>query len=160
MRIQALSNGNEIVEIFGSDFRFFEPFKDADNDGSSYEVGDVFTDFNGNGKWDNYREYMENGDTAELDAIKVPDTTNPYHTFYYKSDVFPRVFFGTEEAKIVNFGNGYIKVITPAHAAGKVNLYLVNNDSGITNKVGYTYVSSKPTLTSIVLTLVEKQVKS
>lgn len=144
------SNGNDIVEIYGSDFRFFEPFKDADNDGSSYEVGDVFTDLNGNGKWDNYREYMENGDTAELDAIKVPDTTNPYHTFYYKSKVFPRVYFGTEEAKIVNFGNGYIKVITPPHAAGKVNLYVVNNDSGITNKMAYTYVSSKPALTSIV----------
>ncbi len=144
------SNGNEIVEIFGSDFRFFEPFKDADNDGSSYEVGDVFTDFNGNGKWDNYREYMENDNVAELDAIKVPDTTNPYHTFRYESEVFPRVFFGTKEAKIVNFGNGYIKVITPANAAGKVSLYLVNNDSGITNKMSYTYISSKPTLTSIV----------
>ena len=157
------ANGNEIVEIFGSDFRFFEPFKDADNDGSSYEPGDVFTDMNGNGKWDNYLTYLQNAgvnpitnlpnDQASYDAImgiRVPDTTNPYHTYYYSSKVFPRVFFGTKEAKIVHFGNGYIKVITPANAAGPVNVYLVNNDSGITNKVTYTYEASTPKLDSII----------
>lgn len=157
------ANGNEIVEIFGSDFRFFEPFKDADNDGSSYEPGDTFTDLNGNGKWDNYLTYLQNAnvnpvtnvpyDQESYDAImgiRVPDTSNPYHTYYYSSKVFPRVFFGSKEAKIVHFGNGYIKVITPANAAGPVNLYLVNNDSGITNKFTYTYESSTPKLTSII----------
>lgn len=157
------ANGNEIVEIFGSDFRFFEPFKDLDNDGSSYEPGDTFTDLNGNGKWDNYLSYLQNSgkdpvtgipydqDSFDrLTEVQKPDTSNPYHTYYYNSKVFPRVFFGDKEAKIVHFGNGYIKVITPAHASGPVNLYVVNNDSGITNKVVYTYEASAPKLNSII----------
>lgn len=150
------ANGNEIVEILGSDFRFFEPFKDADNDGSSYEPGDVFTDLNGNGKWDNYLTYLLNaGSDADsrqkIDAIKATEgLDNPYFDFYYKSNVLPRVFFGTQEAKIVHYGNGYLKVITPANASGPVNLYVVNNDSGISNKVTYTYESSAPKLTSVI----------
>lgn len=157
------ANGNEIVEIFGSDFRFFEPFKDADNDGSSYEAGDIFTDLNGNGKWDNYLTYLQNSgvnpttgvpyDQASFDAVtavRVPDSSNPYHTYYYNSKVFPRVFFGSKEAKIVHFGNGYIKVISPASESGPVNLYVVNNDSGITNKAVYTYKSSNPKLSGII----------
>lgn len=157
------ANGNEIVEIFGSDFRFFEPFKDADNDGSSYEAGDVFTDLNGNGKWDNYLTYLQNAginpstnkpyDQESYDAItkiRVADASNPYHTYYYSSKVFPRVFFGSKEAKVVHFGNGYIKVITPANAAGPVSVYVVNNDSGITNKMTYTFEASTPKVTSII----------
>lgn len=155
------ANGNEIVEIFGSDFRFFEPFKDGDSDGSSYELGDTFTDLNGNGKWDNYLTYLQNfsvdanglpnnaGSQAILDA-RVADSTNPYHTYYYSSKVFPRIFFGSKEAKIVHYGNGYIKVITPDNAAGPVSVYVVNNDSGLTNKVTYTYKASKPTISSII----------
>lgn len=157
------ANGNDIVEIFGSDFRFFEPFKDADNDGSSYEVGDTFTDLNGNGKWDNYLTYLQNSginpttglplDQASFDAvtgIRVPDASNPYHTYFYNSKVFPRVFFGTKEAKVVHFGNGYIKVITPPNVAGTVNLYVVNNDSGITNRMPYTYEASNPKINSLI----------
>lgn len=162
------SNGNDIVEITGSDFRFFEPYKDTVGapgytPPTPTESGDVFTDINKNGVWDDYLDiqdkaitYVRTNDPSFKDeydeymAIKSPYTLHPMYTFYFKSKTMPRVFFGNKEAKIIEYGKGYIRVLTPDQPKGDVDVYVINNDSGISNKVKYTYDSSAPKISNII----------
>jgi len=138
------SNGGEIVEIIGYEFRFYEPYENSVG-GASYDVGDSFEDLYANGVWDNLL-------SSSVDAgalTTVPELTNDYYETYYESVLLPKVYFGEKEARIVEFAKGYLKVITPEHTSGNVDVYVINNDSGVSNKVTYNYTASSPNITKV-----------
>ncbi|GAU77808.1 IPT/TIG domain-containing protein [Fusibacter sp. 3D3] len=138
------SNGGEIVEIIGYEFRFYEPYEDQVG-GPGYNVGDPFEDIYYNNKWDDLLSA-----SVDPNAITAyPELTNPYYAEYYKSVILPKVYFGENEANIVEYSKGYLKVITPAHDSGIVEVYVINNDSGVSNKIKYTYEASSPTIAKI-----------
>lgn len=139
------SNGGEIVEIVGYEFRYYEPYENLVG-GPGYEVGDKFVDRVKNGIWD---DLLSPG-LAPGVLFSDPLIGNPYYSTTYRSDILPKVYFGENEAKIVEFSKGFIKVITPSHAAGSVDVYVINNDSGVSNKVKYNYTATTPVIGSIV----------
>ncbi len=139
------SNGGEIVEIVGYEFRFYEPYENLVG-GPGYDVGDTFIDQFKNGIWDD----LLSGSVDPEAIVKLPELMNAYYEDYYESVILPRIYFGENEAKIVEYSKGFIKVITPPHAAGAVDVYVINNDSGVSNKVKYTYTATTPVLKSIV----------
>lgn len=139
------SNGGEIVEIIGYEFRFYEPYENTVG-GPNYDLGDTFQDIFKNSEWD---DLLAAG--VDPDVIQTfPETSNPYYDEYYESLVLPKIYFGENEAKIVEYSKGFIKVITPPHDAGTVEVYVINNDSGVSNKVDYIYTSTNPTISRIV----------
>ena len=145
--------GGDIVEITGSDFRFFEPYEDA-NRNQIRDPEEWFNDVNGNNYWDSdanfeYEETMPDGTKVTKDWRDPKTIVHPRYDKYYASPILPKVFFGDKQAKIVEFGRGYLKVISPEANAGKADVYIVNNDSGISNKQGFTYESSNPKITRI-----------
>ena len=120
---KGVTKGGEVVEIYGEDFRYFEPFSKADSDSISaqYEPGDRFTDLNSNSTWDDLTGLsLEDNPTSPL-LEKTKFTKNSQdisyegYEYYAASAILPKIYFGSEIAKIVEFGNGYIKVITPAN---------------------------------------------
>lgn len=207
------SNGEEIVEISGYEFRFYEPYTNVVGD-SDYQNGDKHEDIFPNAVWDhlfdpiNQKKLLKlvkmvnflHGDKAEnifaetdwsevlpsapidypalvgdLKTLYAAGQTgstefqtkfdqvylelsgkspivpkkifnHPFYSVYYESSIFPKVYFGENEAKIVEFSKGYIKVLTPSHKPGEVGVYVINNDSGVSNKVKYTYESTKPVI--------------
>lgn len=139
------SNGGEIVEIIGYEFRFYEPYENQVG-GPGYDVGDPFIDLYKNGIWDDLLSNPVNPGVLST----FPMLENPYYEVYYESVLLPKIYFGENEAKIVEYSKGFIKVIAPPHAAGAVDVYVINNDSGVSNKLKYTYTSTAPNITSIV----------
>lgn len=156
--------GKEIVEIWGMDFRYFEPFSD-DNRNGKWDEGENYRDINGNGQWDDFRldavkkklgkKYNDNKDLIQNlkenieDYAKGNDKTNASFEKIVVP-VLPKVYFGNKTAEIVEFSDGYLKVITPAGEAGAVDVYIVNNDAGVSNKVRYNYESTNPFISNIV----------
>lgn len=154
------ASGGDTVEIFGTDFRFFEPFEDA-NRNQVRDEGEEFNNINrnkdgsGKEKWDSEAEMLDKSNT-ELRGL-TPLEGHPLYNSYYTSPILPKVYFGGKEAKIVEFARGYIKVIAPEGIEGNNEVYLVNNDSGISNKTTFTYVVSKPGIKSITPAQGKKQ---
>jgi len=145
------ANGGEIVELIGYEFRFFEPYTNKIG-GPEYNpqytddgeyIGDPYEEIYYNGKWDNLL------DPIDQEAIKEVPMDHPDYDVYYESDILPSIYFGETKAKIVEFTNGYIRVISPPHREGTVELYLVNNDYGVSNKINYEYIASNPTINVI-----------
>lgn len=139
------SNGGEIVEIIGYEFRYYEPFENSVG-GPGYDIGDTFVDLFKNGVWDD----LLSGNVDPAAITLRPELFNPYYENYYESVILPRVYFGENEAKIVEYSRGFIKVITPQRTAGTVDVYVINNDSGVSNKVKYTYTATTPVMSTIV----------
>ncbi len=139
------ANGGETVQIIGYDFRFKEPYEDVGTLPGYNFPDDTFTDLYRNNKWD---DLLANPMT---DPAAVTDVAfeHPIFDFYKESPILPTVFFGENQAKIVEYQDGFIKVIAPDHDAGEVPLYVVNNDQGVSNVVTYTYTSSTPTITDV-----------
>jgi len=141
------ATGGEVVEILGFEFRYFEPYESKINPEADYE------DVNSNGQWDDLLDVNATTDTdgdGYVDCItKVPDAQTPYFTYYLESKVLPTVYFGEEKAKIVEFREGYMKVITPKRSAGTVQVTVVNNDLGVSNAMPFTFTSSAPTITTV-----------
>ena len=131
--------GKEIVEIIGKDFRFFEPYSD-DNRNQTRDDNEPYNNLNGNDIWDDFRNKT------------MEELREEYGEDFEKivSPILPKVYFGNKVAEIIEFDDGYLKVKTPAGSAGDVDVYVVNNDSGISNKVKYTYLSTNPIITRIV----------
>ncbi|SHD76224.1 IPT/TIG domain-containing protein [Schnuerera ultunensis] len=129
--------GGYILEIFGSDFRDFEPFVDLDGNGE-YSEGEPYDDIDGNGRY-----------TRKAPDTRAKSKYNPEYE-YLTSPILPKVYFGNKESEIVEFGTGYLQVIVPPNDPGPVDLYVVNNDSGISNKVRFNYLSSDPRINSVV----------
>ncbi|MCR4430385.1 MAG: IPT/TIG domain-containing protein [Tepidanaerobacteraceae bacterium] len=140
--------GGDIVEITGQDFRYFEPFSDDDRD-QIKDDSEAYRDKNGNNQWDDFR-----GKTVEELKQLYPDGSD-YDK--YVVPVLPKVYFGSKTARVLEFSDGYLKVAAPSGTAGDVEVYVVNNDSGISNSVKFTYQSSNPTITSIVPSEGKKQ---
>lgn len=146
--------GKEIVEITGKDFRYFEPYSD-DNRNQIRDSGEQYKDLNNNKEWD---DFSVEGVKKELRDDFDPNKDIIQNLKDYYGDEFdkivlpvlPKVFLGNRTAEIVEFADGYLKVKTPAGTAGDVEVYVVNNDSGISNKVKYTYMSTNPVITRIV----------
>lgn len=136
---QGSAAGNDIVEIIGRDFRFFEPYEDRNNS-RSWEAGEPYSDLNGNGKFDDYRNKTTEQWKQELKEQYEKEVI----------PVLPKVYFGDIQAEILEFSNGYLKVQTPPHPAATVDVYVVNNDAGVSNKVSYKYLGSNPKITKIV----------
>ncbi|AKL93641.1 fibronectin, type III domain containing protein [Clostridium aceticum] len=123
--------GGETVRIWGTDFRFFEPYEDA-NGNAKYDLGEKFQDLNDNGKWDN----IEGMDIAELSAAD--------------KKILPMVYFGKHRAEILEFSQGYLVVSLPTGSKGVVDVFVVNNDFGTSNKMKFTYEASSPRVTNII----------
>ena len=136
---QGSAAGKEIVEIIGKDFRYFEPYSD-DNRNQTRDDSETYNDLNGNGEWDDFRN-------KSIEELKEEYDDN-FESMV--SPILPKVYFGNKVAEIIEFDDGYLKVKTPAGSAGTVDVYVVNNDSGISNKVKYTYTATNPAITRIV----------
>lgn len=148
------TNGGEVVEIIGEDFRFFEPFTNLGGTAGYDEGVDTFTNFNSylpiTAKWDNLLAKRLDGLVDLWEETPMPGGANFFgYDYYYASNILPKVFFGTEQAKIVDFDTDYIKVITPPNAKGIKNVIVMNNDSGVSNALAYTYEASSPKITFI-----------
>lgn len=133
--------GGDIVEITGSDFRYFEPYDDI-NRNQLWDTGEPFNDLNNNGVWDSITVNSSQAQPVPID--------HPGYSYYFASPILPKIYFGDKPAKIVEFDRGYIKVITPPGSAGAVDVYLANNDSGLSNKVKFSYEGSNPVINRIV----------
>lgn len=130
--------GAVVVDIYGSDFRDFEPFTDVNGNGR-WDAGEPYTDLDGNG------------------AYTAAAPRDPAHTIasHYNPDcqiltsvLLPQVYFGLAQAEIIDYNAGWIQVVIPP-GNGSTDVYVVNNDSGISNKLKYSYVSSKPAITTV-----------
>jgi len=138
--------GGNVVEIIGTDFRFYEPYH-----GNPPKPGDTnFEDIDGDGRWTNYN--------TEKDLVPIPldDPTIKDYDYYVDSPVLPSIYFGDNKAKIVEFerilgtDTYRIMVLAPTNnTAGPVDVYLRNNDAGQSPTVRYTYEASRPTISSI-----------
>lgn len=160
--VEGSAAGGEIVEIWGYDFRFYEPYSSWQKN-SSWKL---------NPKDNNYYLDLDNDVTEQWDAfttnldVSTGNFTAPInpaiqgYSSYIKTPIIPKVYFGSEPARVVEFSNtGYIKVITPQQTAGTVDVYVVNNDYGVSNKMKYTYKSSSPKINSITPSVGRKQGK-
>ncbi len=135
--------GGDIVTIEGRDFRYFEPFRDANNDGI-WNDGETFTDKNGNKKWDDLRK------KDVFDDLKDDWDNNIL-------PILPTVYFGGKIATIKSFTASTIDVEVPKGVKGPVEVYLVNNDYGVSNKLTFTYEASNPKINSITPNTGKKQ---
>ncbi|MEQ8173807.1 MAG: IPT/TIG domain-containing protein [Syntrophomonadaceae bacterium] len=137
--------GGEYIEITGRDFRFYEPYEDGDGD-FEYDAGETFTNVNGvtPAVWDDLSQWDNTAD-PNIQAI----------TNYQK--ILPKVYFGSQLATVKNYGNGYLGVLTPTGTSGTVDVYIVNNDYGVSNKKTFSFTSSKPTISSILPATGRKQ---
>jgi hypothetical protein len=137
--------GGETVTIEGSDFRYFEPFRDINNNGV-WDEGEPFTDKNNNGKWDDLRDgNVFNELKSDWDKNILP--------------ILPTVYFGGKVAKIKSFTTSSIDIETPKGIKGSIPVYLVNNDYGVSNTLMFNYESSNPKITSITPSTGRKQGK-
>ncbi|HZJ76546.1 MAG TPA: IPT/TIG domain-containing protein, partial [Oscillospiraceae bacterium] len=146
--VKGTAAGGDVVEIWGYDFRYFEPYK-----GEEPKEGDTnFEDLDRDGKWTRYsgdRDVPEKF-RKELDHKDLRE--------YIDSPVLPTVYFGNQKAKIVEFAAGRIKVVSPGSTVlGNVDVYVLNNDAGTSNKVKFTYEGSNPNIRDIIPNVGRKQ---
>ncbi|WP_236913983.1 IPT/TIG domain-containing protein [Clostridium sp. Cult2] len=142
--------GGDIVEITGFDFRFFEPYDDK-NRNQMKDEDEKYNDLNDNGVWDDLINIPDGYTEEEIDQLKGKTPIDHQRfSHYYNSPILPKIYIGDKQAKIVEFSRGYIKVIAPGGNPGKTNVYLVNNDGGISNKVAFTYEATQVKIDSIV----------
>lgn len=148
------TTGGEVVELEGTNFNYYEPFKERDGI-PGFSAGDTYTDINGSfdygsgveTRWDDLSN-LSDGTSHLLEAEDFAnDAVYMFYDKYYSSPVLPKVYFGTKQAQIVSYGKGRLTVVTPANTAGATDVYVVNNDTGISNKLKYTYNSSSPKVT-------------
>ncbi|HOJ11193.1 MAG TPA: IPT/TIG domain-containing protein [Clostridiales bacterium] len=138
--------GGELVTIEGSDFRFFEPYRDLNNN-SQWDYGEPFTDLNNNEKWDDLRYWLSPKLKEEYDSL-AENLITP---------ILPKIYFNGKPAKVKGFTAATIEVETPKGVKGPAEVYLVNNDYGVSNKVTFTYEATNPKIRKIVPNTGKKQ---
>ncbi|MDF2545608.1 MAG: cell surface receptor protein [Anaerosolibacter sp.] len=158
--------GEEIVEITGKDFRFYEPYNDANRDqvwnpSPKEEYRDI------NGVYFNGTTFITDDGTKGPDdytgkslsdlRVIAQNSVPPRDYDKVVLSVLPKVYFGTAQAEILEFSSGYLKVRTPKGKAGDVDVYVVNNDAGISNRVKYSYEGSNPKIDKIIPSEGKKQ---
>ncbi|NMA86346.1 MAG: cell surface receptor IPT/TIG domain-containing protein, partial [Tissierellia bacterium] len=118
---EGLADGGYVVEIFGFDFR-------------------------------DYRQVIDNeGNVSDTIRADVNDKRTSIYNPNYEvlaSPLYPRVYFGDKEGEILEFAYEYMQVIIPP-GQGAVDVYLINNDSGISNRVRFNYKTSQPAINSV-----------
>lgn len=149
--------GGSIVTIDGRGFKFSEPIY---NEGTDREY---HIDVNGDGEINTRedikkaKEDIPNLSEDEikenlLDPVKIEREDG--YNYYYESPILPIVKFDNKEAKIVDFDadRGLIHVILPPReeGAGPVEVYVINNDSGISNKETFNYEVKDLSITDII----------
>ena len=153
--------GGEIVEIWGYDFRFFEPrdsrqrsrtwVQGTTSTGEIYYYNDIDNEDPLSQMWNSFSKSLDIPETQPLTPFRgVIDPPLWGYSTYIKTPIIPKVYFGTNEAKVLDFYEGYLKVLTPPGKAGVTDVYVVNNDAGMSNKVKFTYKSSNPKIDQIV----------
>lgn len=146
--------GEEILTISGKYFKFEEPWASIPKyagwikgirDGMDvfFEDIDRSEDYTSFQSWIDYSKDQERGKKEKLSSHVET------YTEYLSSPVLPTVRIGGIKAKIVEFGDGYIRVITPSVQSGRKELYVVNNDFGTSNKVVLNFESSRIRIDSI-----------
>ena len=112
---------------------------DTDEDKNSNGKLDIekFVDLNGNGQFD--------------DIEKKPKLTEK------DINILPRIYFGKKLGEIVDYSDGYISVRVPTNVKGNVDVYVLNNDYGTSNKMPFTYTASNPKITKITPNIGKKQ---
>lgn len=152
--------GGENVQIWGSDFRYFEPYVDTNGD-AEYDVGEKYQDLNNNGQWDDLEDQSVYDTLKEKYEELLKDTTisDDEKAKQDYRNILPKVYFGKEIAEIVDFSDGYISVKTPVGQSQSVDVQVLNNDYGTSNKFKFTYKSSSPQITSIIPNVGKKQGK-
>lgn len=134
--------GGDYVQILGRDFRLYEPFQDVNNNFAFDPGVDTFSDINGNGQWDDLRKWSNLQDLKN----EVDDEDQVKKLI----QVLPRVYFGSQEAQVIDFSSNFLGVITPAYQPATVPVYIVNNDYGVSNNKPFTYKGSSPRITAII----------
>ena len=100
--------------------------------------------------------------TSNPRITKITPTTGPVNggntveiqgsDFRFSEDktVLPEVYFGTKKAEIdvESLLSGYMQVKVPT-GTGVVDVFVINNDAGMSNKIKYTYRSSSPTIRNV-----------
>ncbi|RKD33499.1 IPT/TIG domain-containing protein [Thermohalobacter berrensis] len=124
--------GGDYIQIFGRDFRFYEPYADT-NGNAKWDIGEDFTDLNGNGQFDNIISIGTVENLSEDDK-----------------NILPKVYFGDTQTEIIDYADGYLLIETPPGEEGNVDVYIVNNDHGISNTVQFTYRFTNPQITDVV----------
>lgn len=145
--------GNEVLTITGRYFKYEEPWSLTKKyrdwiPGERNGVDIYFEDLDGDGfhtSYTNWMDYLEKGGETQELAVEVETYKD-----YLASEVLPKVRIGGMEAKIVEFGTNYIKVITPPITPGRHELYVVNNDFGTSNRVFINFEGSRITIDRIV----------
>ncbi|QEK13260.1 cell surface receptor IPT/TIG domain-containing protein [Crassaminicella thermophila] len=142
--------GGNYVEIEGDKFNFYEPYNDVNRNGN-WDIGENYEDLNDYSVNLGGKDDEKKGGPDDFTGKNVDELKEAYKDQYDKivRPVLPKVYFDGKQAEIVEFGNGYIKVIAPKGVAGPVDVYVINNDSGISNKVTYTYEASNPVISTI-----------
>ncbi len=155
------------LQIIGKDFRYFEPFDD-ENGNAEYDsdvdsgIGEKFTDVNNNGQYDDFRdEYTPYDAAVALITSRGGDLTDDVlinQTIINEIiPVIPEVKIGEHVAEIVEYQEGYILIKIPADLNEDSDVYLVNNDHGVSNKETYKYVPIIPSINQIDPTIGNKK---
>ena len=154
--------GGEQVIVIGKDFLFREPFEDLDG-GLEYSSGEKFTDKNKNGRWDSDEKFVDDNGNGVYDRPeKYIDVNGNGKYDDYRAienfagieagsdeeteirSVLPKVFFDDKQAEVVEWIKGRVTVVAPKGTSGSIEVYLLNNDFGISNKLQYNYQTQKP----------------
>ncbi|MEA1962319.1 MAG: IPT/TIG domain-containing protein [Bacillota bacterium] len=140
---QGSANGGYEVEIFGSDFRYEEPFIDQNGNGK-WDLGESYTDIDGD------EDYSVADLTAKRTSVYNPEKE------CLSSVLLPKVYVGNKEAEIIHISLQSMMIIVPP-GNETADVYIVNNDCGISNKVKFTFLSSDPKISSVTPACGRKQ---
>lgn len=137
------ASGGQVIKIIGEQFRYYEPYDDKNRNGQLDEdEGETYNDLNKNGRWDDLNdEDYKYTDEWKLAAGET-ELDHGQYDYYYDSPILPTVYFGNTKAKIVVFEEGYLEVILPKkpdNTPVRTNIYILNNDGGVSNRLAFTY---------------------
>lgn len=165
----ATSKGGEILNIDFKYVLFEEPsatqpkyktwIEGKDEEGNTI----YFDDLNGNNEFDKFIDIKDIPEENGIGGAYFKDLDEKIDTYerYIDNDIsnknsliFPQVYIGGKKAKIVEYKNtsgtgGYLKVVTPINQEGDQDVYIVNNDFGISNTVSLEYEGLNPEITSM-----------
>lgn len=136
--------GGDSVILEGSGFRFFEPYKDLNNN-AEWDINEPYRDLNENDEWDDLR-YWRSTELKEKYEGFLQDEDG-WNNFI--KPILPKIYFGGQEVIIKDFTSTTIEIETPKGVDGIVEVYLVNNDYGVSNKLMFNYQASNPNIDSI-----------
>jgi len=145
------SGGTQIV-ILGDNFvEYGEPYTDLNGNGQ-WDIGEPYTDYDINGVPHPDSEGKGNGrrDDGCLHEFIDPDTGDIIRKII--PDLAPKVYFGGEEAEVLDYGYRRLVVKLPRYdGQGAVDVVIVNPDTGTAvKKSGFTYAMSSPKINSVV----------